>query len=552
MTKKLITYLLIFFSSTFFSQNNCSFIFPLDSPYNFSANYGELRPNHFHAGLDFTTGGQINMPVYAVEEGYVSRIKISPTGYGKCVYITHPNGKVSVYAHLNAFALKIDKIVKQEQYAQQSYEIEIFPKLNILSVRKNEIIAMSGNTGGSTGPHLHFEIRDAKTEVPYNPLLYLKIRDKVKPVVNHVAFYSLADTSAPKFLKSFLVKPSNEDSIEANKDPIYINESILGFAFSGIDRFTEGGSPNNIFSVKLFLDGRLIYNHQLNNIGFDESRYINEYSESVSRITYQKCFLPTSYPNHFQTNCFNKGRIIIKNLQFHYLKLIVTDEVGNERKFWFKLKIKDFNFYASPSIRSDMYVNCSKNYFVKKKGIQLKIPANTLYYSTPLIFENTIETTGKLIVLPSSTNLKTAVTLGFKVPKKYNENKKRLLLKNETSIYTPINKGDSVFYSIKNFGWFQLTIDSLSPIIKTHLDLYRLRGISQLNSLSFTIVDRLSGIGKYKLFLNEKWVLAEFDLKNNLLTYDFDEETPWGIIKVKLDVEDKVGNKSTFETILSR
>lgn len=551
MHKKILAYLPLVICSCLFSQSETNFGFPLDPPYYFSANYGELRPNHFHAGLDFTTGGQINLPVYSVEEGYVSRIKISSTGYGKCVYITHPNGKVSVYAHLNSLALKIDQYVKKEQHAQQSFEVELFPKLNILSVRKGEIIALSGNTGGSTGPHLHFEIRDKKSEVPYNPLMYLKVHDHVKPIVNQVAFFSLADTSAPKFIRSHGVAWSNEDSTDAG-ETISLNESILGFAFSGIDQFNEGGSPNNIFSVKLYLDQKLIYSHQLNNLSFDDTRYINEFTQSIGHVPYQKCFLPTLYPKDFHGECFNKGRIMVKDHKVHILNLVVHDEAGNTRKFWFKLKVSDFNSFAPPSIRSDMYVNCSKSYLARKKGIQLKIAANSLFYSTPLILENTIESTGKLIVLPSEVNLRTNVNIGFKVPKKYLDQKKQLVLRNETTIYPPTNRGDSVFYSVKTFGWFQLMTDTEPPVIKTQLALYKLRGISGLNSLSFIITDHLSGIGKYKLFINDAWVLAEYDQKNDLLTYTFDEDTPWGIIGVKLEVEDKVGNKSTFETMLSR
>lgn len=530
-----------------FSQPSSNFAFPLDSPYYFTANYGELRPNHFHAGMDFATGGQINLPVYAAEEGYVSRVKISSTGYGKCVYITHPNNKVTVYAHLNSFALKLDKAIKQVQCEQQSYEVEFFPNINLLSVRKGEIIGMSGNTGGSTGPHLHFEIRDKVTEVPNNPLLFLKIRDHVKPNVSHFGFYNLTDTTRPKLLKSLPVKYLYEDSLEAMSETVFLKSSILGFAFSGIDRFTEGGSPNNIFSAKLYLDNRLIYGHQLNNISFDDTRYINEYTENMSGVTYQKCFASTVYPKEFQTNCINRGRIIIKDLKFHILKLIVADEVGNERRFWLKIKINNLTFYERPSIKSDMYVNCSKIFMVKKKGVFLKISANTLFYSTPLILENTIESSGKLIILPSEAQLRIPITVGFKVPKKYLAQKKQLVLKNDKLTYVATIKNDSAYFAVKQLGWFQLSTDDANPIARVVSPLYKTKGLSQINALSFNIVDRGSGIAKYKLFLNNKWVLAEYDAKNDLLTYSFDEDTPFGSIQIRLEVEDKVGNQTLLE-----
>ncbi|MEO6302824.1 MAG: M23 family metallopeptidase, partial [Bacteroidia bacterium] len=189
MKNKLIL-VLLFFTALCFAQEN--YRWPIDSPRVLTGNYGELRPNHFHAGIDFSTNNLVNLPVYAVENGYISRVKISSSGYGKNIYITHANGKVSVYCHLNSLNVAVSDLVKKEQYAKQSYEVEIFPKAKSISVKKGELIGLSGNTGNSTGPHLHFEFRDEKTEVPLNPLKYFDIVDTVLPTIQRIAFYNLA------------------------------------------------------------------------------------------------------------------------------------------------------------------------------------------------------------------------------------------------------------------------------------------------------------------------------------------------------------------------
>ena len=134
---------------------------------------------------------KLNQKLYAIESGFISRIKVSSGSYGNAIYITHPNDKVSVYAHLNSYISKISELVKKEQYLKKSFEIEIFPKPNTFLIKKNELIGFSGNTGNSTGPHLHFEIRDEHSELPINPLEFYKTNDKSAQVISQIAFYDI-------------------------------------------------------------------------------------------------------------------------------------------------------------------------------------------------------------------------------------------------------------------------------------------------------------------------------------------------------------------------
>jgi hypothetical protein len=525
---------------------------PLDGPHTITGNYGELRPNHFHVGLDFSTNNKINVPVYAIENGYVSRIKVSAVGYGRSIYITHPDGKVSVYGHLNAYLPAIAAYVKKEQYARQSFEVDLKLSPDQFKVKKREMIAYSGNSGGSTGPHLHFEIRDEKTEVPLNPFEYYDIKDSIEPMIDRVAFYNLADTCSPKFIASFKVKKNKKDSLVLDKDSIVLQQGILGFAFSGYDQYYAKGNANNIFGARVYYDDKLVHAHRLDQIDFADARFVNEFGEQVEKLKYQKCFLPTLYPPNVYEKRPTKGRILLSDTNWHTLRLQVHDESGNERVIQFKFKTRKLNFYSAPSINSDCYVNCSQDFMVAKNKLQIFIPANTLYYSTGLIFENTLETTRKIMILPRDANLKSTSIVGFEIPMKLRDCKSKLVLNSGAGVCCPIIKRDSVFYSVKTLGSFLLDVDSGAPTIKCKVSPAKLNAAKGLKYIDFTIKDNLSDIGKYNLYLNDKWVLAEYDAKNDYLVYYFDENTPTGVLNFRLEVEDRVGNKSKLSLELKR
>lgn len=533
------------------AQTNSGFIWPLDTPHTLTGNYGELRPNHFHVGLDFSTNGKINFPVYAVADGYVSRIKVSSGGYGKAVYITHSGGKLSLYAHFNSYAPAIADAVKHEQYARQNYEVEIFPGKNDIRIQQGQLIGYSGNSGNSSGPHLHFEIRDEKTEVPLNPLEFYRIRDTLLPVVSHVAFYNLADTSAPVFLRGFAVERNRRDSLFLKQDSVVIWQSQVGLAFAGYDRFVYRGNPNVTYMARLLLDDNLVYSHKLHHISFSDQRFVNEFSETVNKVKYQKCFLPTLYPQGIYGETLNKGLIALADTNYHRVKLVLLDEQGNENMLQFYVKTKKPGGAVPVAAKGDLYANCNAELQAVKNGLRLYIPKGALYHSSPLFIRNSAGTTSAFSILPEL-NLAVPISVGFPVPPRFRSRASQLVVRNHSAVYVPVIRNDTAFCSVYNLGTFEIGIDTLAPKIKTQLGPKKIRRLKNFKEFSFILSDQLSGIARYSLFVNGQWALAEYDAKNRLLTYAFNDTTPAGTLTFLVTAEDRSGNKAQLKYVLKR
>lgn len=536
--------LILSFKALFFTAqtNGLGFIYPIDRVPVITGNYGELRPNHFHAGLDFSTDPIKNLPIKAVAKGYVSRIKISSVGYGKVLYITHPNGYVTVYAHQKQYAPKIDAYIKQKQLAQKKNEIEVYPDKNDLIVQQGEIIGFTGNSGGSSGPHLHFEIREEKSEIPINPLLIYKQIDTIKPTLTHVAVYNTSDSNNVSLIANYPLNFKTHQ-LKLLNNSIVLNQNNFAVAFAGFDVANASPNKNNIFEAKLRLDGQLIYHHQLNAISFDNGRYINYYSDKLDGIKLQKCFTPSCYDIGIYKSVVNGGKIQLNDTLFHTIDLILSDENGNETNLQFFVQTKGLT--GDKSNKSLINAYCNKDNDIKKEDIEVFIPKGILVKS--VFVSAYINKLGKVVVGNKNDLLLEPVSIKFKAFKVIKERESKIVVSNENNYLPATYENGWVKTESKSFGMFDIAYDTIAPSIKCLVPKKKQINISKYKAISFKVNDAMSGLGNYNIYINDVWQIAEYDAKSDLITCYFDENTPKGKIAIHLEVSDKVGNKAKFE-----
>lgn len=533
----------IFIGGLLLSTKLCgqtSLRFPLDGVPSLTGNYAEVRPNHFHAGLDFKTDPKKNLPVYSVADGYVSRIKVSTHGYGKALYITHGNGLVSVYGHLNSYNYAVRKFTESAQTQQETFEIELFPKPNELKVKQGDLIGYSGNTGDSEGPHLHFELRDEKTEVPLNPLRFLKVEDVVAPVIDHIAFYE-DDYKDPFFIK---VKKKTDTISVGNK---------LGVGIDCFDTEQMHGSKNNIYKAELYLDGILFYSHTLDSIPFDLARYVNTYCDygvkRAHKVKLQKCFIGKNNDLPIYKTSANKGFFYLNDTLYHNLTIKVYDFYKQNAEVNIVIKHK-------PSTKLPPIVvppnDCLKAYSSNTPDYSIEIPEKSLY--TDVTLRDSFAS-GKLFFSAGwyDVPLQKNCTLTMKVPAQLLKYESKLCIA-EVSGREPAYTGGSfdngsVRATTKNFGTYKISLDTVPPKIKPVVQKKK-APYKAGSTVSFKVSDDFSGIGKFKLTLNDVFQLADFEHKTASVFFVVKEETPKGKAKAKLVVEDKKGNSSVYVTEL--
>src|SRR5450432_3212081 len=225
---------------------------PLDIPISLAGNFGELRPNHYHMGFDLKTDHHENLPVHAAADGYIAKIKIEPAGFGRAIYINHPNGFTTVYGHLNAFIPALDAWLKQQQYQQESWRVFLDLPPNLFPVKKGDLIAYSGNTGGSQGPHLHFEIRGTADDINRNPMLFgLPLEDNTKPTISRLAVYDRRLSLSEQSPKLIPIKKTTE-GYSSISPVVTVAFPKISFAISASDTHSGSVNPNGIFEAGIY------------------------------------------------------------------------------------------------------------------------------------------------------------------------------------------------------------------------------------------------------------------------------------------------------------
>ena len=524
---------------------------PLDTTLLLSAPFGQLRDNHFHSGIDIRTFEKEGLPVYAVADGWVARIKISPFGYGKAIYIDHPNGYTSVYAHLSRLNDSIGSYTQREQYRKESFEVELFPRKNQIPIKKGDLIAYTGNSGGSTGPHLHFELRNTKTEYPINPLLFnLPVLDTDAPFFKSFTIYNVMPNRPLPILQQKLFPAKTQKIPEGYRfsDTIDLPTGIIGFGVEAFDFITDKEREQNVYTLRMQIDSVPFFRMDMDAFAFSDTKYINahiDYERLIKeRVRVQKCFIDDGNRVEIYQPLPAKGKYWLKDSLTHTVKFMAKDASGKSVELHLLIRGKandQLSAYYLPECSYDRFVPTRDNVF-QMYGVRIEVPKGALYDTMDFCIKTlpgSKRTASKIFKLGDSyTPLHSNVHISIK------PDKKDTALFDKMIVGRAFDKGAVgavgggynrgwITASSRVFGDFAILVDTVAPKA-TFKNISRDTICTDTSALKIVIIDNLSGISEYSLRINGKWVLAEYDAKNDLLMYEYDTNTPR---RTKLNVE---------------
>lgn len=542
---------------------------PVGFPIYLSGTFGELRDGHLHAGIDIKTDGVQGKKVYAVASGYVSRIKVSLYGYGKALYITHPNGYVTVYGHLKKFNWKLHRYVKAVQYKRESFTVQIFPPKDSLKVKKGEVIAYSGDTGGSLAPHLHFEIRNGKSEHPINPLFFrsFKIADNLPPKIVQLAIYPVFPGSRVNNKSDTLVL-----SVAGHGKACYLKDMpvirVKGAVSLGIRTYDVMNGTHNksgIYSLRLYEDTTLVYALKMDKLSFSTGRYVNSlidynyYEKTGERLV--RTQLDTNNRLRNYRKMVNNGIFTFRDTLPHHFRYVVSDIYGNTAALKFTVEDEPTVSKVSnnPKRETGIFIRFNRPAKIDSGNINLSFPKDCFYRSFYFQLRKLPANSKTLSPVYAVHNRFVPVQKYFSLAIKADS--LPVSLKEKTYIaYAPDQKedyswvggswsGNTIRVKARDLGDYTLLADTIAPSIKP-LNFGNGSKVAGKRVLKVHILDGQSGIKDYRPALNGHWILMEYDLKSNLLTYHFDKYLKKGKNMFQLAVRDNVGNESVYKAVI--
>jgi len=523
---------------------------PIEGRIYLSGTFAELRSNHFHGGIDIKTGGVEGKNIYAAADGWVTRVKISPWGYGNALYIEHPNGYTTVYGHLQEIKGDVAKYIRSQQYQQQSFGVDLYMKAGQFPVKKGDIIALSGNTGGSGGPHLHFEIRETANQEPINPLLFgIDVKDYMTPLINSIRIYPAEENTninGKTSASNFNITGWGDNYRLKSKDTIPISGDFY-LGINTIDKQNDTHNKNGVFEIEVFVDSILYYSHTVERINFSSTRYLNtlidfDYYKKESR-RYQRTYQSPNNLLPIYQKVKNNG-VFSLNDDYHLIQYVVKDVKGNTSILTFTVFSKD----ADPANdnKNIELLNPLQDNRYENSDMSVYFPLRSLYDTmsfTSQIKECNQSTNGLLYEIGRiGVGLQKHIQVRFKDLQIDSKIKDKVyigeLYKKQISAYSCKWMNEDLTFKTRDFGQYIILVDTISPIIKLKTDLKK---NPSPQKLAFLIQDHESGIKKYDAWLNGSWILLEWDPKKSIMSSKFQYiKAEDNIYRIK--ISDVVGN----------
>lgn len=536
---------------------------PLDIPLLLSGNFGELRSNHFHAGIDIKTQGVEGQKVRVAADGYVSRIKVQIGGYGKVIYVNHPNGYTTVYAHFSSFNGAITKEIRKEQYKTESSTLDMYLDSSQIQLKKGDLLGLSGNSGSSRGAHLHFEIRETESEIPVNPLLFnFPITDNIPPKVKGVIVYPIGEYSFVNGkMKSVFLATSKIGDAYKVVSPVNVSGQVA-IGIQTNDYLNNSHNPCGVYDILMTVNNEQLYQYRTEKISFEESRYMNAhcdygYKKKTGRWVHQIYTLPNNQLSIYPIMVDN-GIVTTVNDSTYDVRVNLKDVYQNSATLSLTLK-----GVAKPSVflkEVDSLVvkgfsyNTDNEYSVD--DFRIYHPKGSFYNDIDFKFYQTKSNyflSDLNHVHSHTTPLHKEATMSIKCNDKWNEKvndtDKLVVVRKQgkhKSYLTANYINGWVNFKSRYFGTFYLDKDTVAPKIK-NVNVFGGKNLSAQKTIVFRITDDKSGISVYRGQINGKWVLFEYDYKKAKLTYVIDDHIKPGKNELQLLVKDAVGNESAYK-----